>query len=65
MNQTDGFGIYGNLLHYAMVIILVGSAIMVFIYLWKKGRLGMDEEAKYQMMQDDEKKEDQHDGTDK
>jgi hypothetical protein len=46
----DGFGIYGNLLHYAFVISLVGGAFIIFFYLWKSGRLGIDEEAKYQMM---------------
>ncbi|CUI15668.1 Conserved putative membrane protein [Candidatus Protochlamydia naegleriophila] len=60
---VDGFGIYGNLLHYSFVISIVGSSFLVFFYLWKKGRLGMDEEAKYQMMNEeaDLQRENQHD----
>lgn len=50
----DGIGVYGNFLHYSLVIILVGSAFLIFIYLWKKKRLDMDEEPKFQMMQEDE-----------
>jgi len=46
----DGAGIIGSLWHYSMLIALVGSTLLVFIYLWRKGRLDMDEEAKYQMM---------------
>ncbi|MFI5343407.1 MAG: hypothetical protein ACHQUC_04205 [Chlamydiales bacterium] len=62
----DGFGVYGSTLHSALVVAFVGSAFILFLYLWKKGRLDMDEEAKHQMMQDGsetlEKKEDRHDG---
>lgn len=50
----DAMGIYGNFFHYALVIFLVGSAFLVFLYLWKKGRLNMDEEAKFQMMCEEE-----------
>lgn len=49
----DGFGVYGSTLHSALVVAFVGSAFILFIYLWKKGRLDMDEEAKYQMMNDE------------
>lgn len=48
-------GIQGLMLHYSLVIALVGSAFLIFIYLWKKGKLDMDEEAKYTMMKQDEK----------
>ncbi len=47
----DGMGVYGNFLHYALVIAFVGSAWLVFIYCWKKGKLDMDEEPKFQMME--------------
>lgn len=50
----DAMGIYGNIFHYALVISLVGSAFLVFFYLWRKNRLNMDEEPKFQMMQDEE-----------
>lgn len=67
---TDAIGVYGSTLHYALVIAFVGSAFILFLYLWKKGKLDMDEEPKYQMMEDDQKdskkdakkKEDKHAG---
>lgn len=52
--MKDTAGIYGAYLHYGLVILIVGSAIIVFFYLWSKGRLDMDEEPKLQMMKDDE-----------
>lgn len=51
----DGAGVYGSMFHYAFVIAFVGSAFLVFIYLWKNNRLDMDEEPKYQMMNEDDK----------
>lgn len=51
--MIDSFGVYGNYFHYAMVVAMVGSAGIIFIYLWFKGRLNMDEESKYQMMKED------------
>lgn len=51
----------GSTLHSALVVAFVGSAFILFVYLWKKGRLDMDEEAKYQMMKDEtDQKEDTH-----
>lgn len=55
----DGLGIYGNFLHYGLVISLVGSAFLVFIYLWKNKRLDIDEEPKFQMMQEEDKQGEQ------
>ena len=43
--------------HYALVIAFVGSAFLIFLYLWGKGRLDMDEGPKFQMMQEDEGEE--------
>lgn len=53
----DGIGVYGNFLHYGLVITLVGSAFLVFLYLWKNKRLDIDEEPKFQMMQEEEIKQ--------
>lgn len=50
INHLDGFGIYGLILHYSAVCTIVGGTFIVFIYLWAKGLLNMDEEAKNQMM---------------
>lgn len=49
----DGGGVCGNIVHYAFIIAFVGSAFLVFLYLWRKGKLDMDEEPKIRMMQDD------------
>ncbi len=59
----DAMGIYGNLFHYALVISLVGSAFIIFFYLWRKNRLDMDEAPKFQMMQDEEVKEGDGNGS--
>lgn len=53
MIAVDPFGVLGHLLHYSLVIFLVGSAFLVFLYLWKRDKLGLDEEAKNQMMEND------------
>jgi len=50
----DGGGVYGSTLHYSMLLAFVGSAFLVLLYLWRKGRLDMDEEPKIQMMESDE-----------
>lgn len=50
----DGAGVYGSLFHYGFVIAFVGSAFLIFLYLWRRGRLDMDEEPKFQMMQEEE-----------
>jgi hypothetical protein len=39
------------------VISLVGSAFLIFLYLWKNKRLDIDEEPKFQMMQEEEIKQ--------
>lgn len=51
---TDVGGVYGATFHYAFIIAFVGSSFLIFLYLWSKGRLGMDEEASLQMMKDEE-----------
>lgn len=53
LGVIDSFGVYGSALHYGMIIAFVGSAFLIFLYLWFKGRLGMDEDASLQMMKDD------------
>lgn len=50
---VDGGGAIGGYLCYAMCMALAGSALIIFLYLWKKGRLDMDEEPKYRMIEDD------------
>lgn len=50
----DPIGIYGEILHYGLVIFFVGSAFILFFYCWKKGRLDLDEEPKMKMLEDDD-----------
>lgn len=49
--MIDYSGIFGTLMSYMMAIVFVVSAFMIFVYLWSNGKLGIDEEAKEQMMQ--------------
>lgn len=48
----DGAGLHGSIFHYAFVMAFVGSAFLIFLYLWRNGRLDMDEGPKHQMMQE-------------
>lgn len=57
MSAIDGAGIYGSTLHYALVIAFVASAMIIFVALWRKGRLDMDESPKFQMMREGEQDE--------
>ncbi len=52
--MIDGEGIYGFCLHYSLLFALFGSALIIFLYLWRTKRLGMDEEAKYFMFDEEE-----------
>ncbi|MCC5832214.1 MAG: hypothetical protein JJU12_04135 [Chlamydiales bacterium] len=52
--MTDGEGLYGFILHYALLFAFFGSAFIVFLYLWKKKRLDMDEEPKYFLFNDED-----------
>lgn len=42
----------GFVLHYSMLFALFGGALIVFLYLASKRKLGIDEEAKYQLFED-------------
>jgi hypothetical protein len=54
-NTLDGGGVYGSAIHYSFIILFVGGALIIFLYLWSKGRLDMDEEPKLQMMTENER----------
>lgn len=54
MTPLDETGAMGGLLHYAFAFALMGSAFLVFLTRWRSGKLDMDEEPKWQMMQSDE-----------
>ena len=50
----DPSGSYGSMLHFALVSTFVLGAFIIFIQLWRNGRLDMDELPKFQMMQSEE-----------
>jgi hypothetical protein len=52
--MKDGIGIYGTVMHYAFLFAMLGSTLLIFIYLWRKGQLNMDEDPKDQMMKGDD-----------
>ena len=60
--DIDGMGIVGNFYHYSMVMAFVGSAFLIFLCLWRKKRLDIDEEPKYQMLEEDVNQGEKHDG---
>jgi len=64
MIYEDPNGVTGSLLHYSLVIFMVCSAFFIFLYLWRKGRLDMDEAPKHQMLQESEviERKDEYDG---
>lgn len=47
---VDAGGVYGQYFHYAGIIFFSGGAMLVFLYFWWKGKLGMDDEAMDQLM---------------
>lgn len=47
----DGIGVYGSIFNYSFLTALFGSTLLVFIYLWRKGLLNMNEDPKYDMME--------------
>lgn len=52
----DGIGVYGSLVHFSFAGFFFGVALLIFIYLWRKGKLDMDESPAEQMLEDDPKK---------
>lgn len=52
--MIDQFGVYGSVFYYSMFFAWMGSALLVFVYLWRKGKLDMSEESKMQMLKEEE-----------
>lgn len=50
----DSIGFFGNLFECSLVIALGTSTLLVFFYLWKRDRLGCDEQAAEQMVNQDD-----------
>lgn len=55
--SLDGIGIYGQVLHWTMIIALMGSAFLAMLYFWKKGLIDWGESSKFEMLQQDDFKE--------
>ena len=53
----DGAGATGATLHYALILFLVGGAFILFLFLWFKGKLDMDEAPKWQLFNDEDENE--------
>lgn len=49
----DGWGSSGLILDYALVLFFTGGALLLFIYLWSKKRLNLEEDPKFTMLEDD------------
>lgn len=52
MIELDGAGVYGSVLGFSMTVAYVGSAFIIFLYLFSKGNLSLDEEAARNMMKE-------------
>ncbi len=53
MGSIDPQGLYGAFYVASMKVALLGSAILAFLYFWRRGALDFDEGPKYQMMDSD------------
>lgn len=53
----DGSGLYGSLIHSSVALFFGGSALLIFFFLWKKGRLDMNEEPALHMLKDEQDKQ--------
>ncbi|MEI8124779.1 MAG: hypothetical protein WCG42_03390 [Parachlamydiaceae bacterium] len=53
-DERDWSGIYGGIFHYGMIFAFTGSALLGFFYFWRKGALDWSEEAKIQMMHEED-----------
>ena len=52
--MIDSIGIYGLVVHYALLFSFFGGALIMFVYLMCKKRLDMSEDPKYHLFEDDE-----------
>jgi cbb3-type cytochrome oxidase subunit 3 len=50
----DSSGFFGQLLHYLMLIFMMGLTAVIFFYFWREKQLDMDEQAKYQMLKEED-----------
>lgn len=52
--SLDAVGIVGEIFQFSFMMALGASTILVFLYLWRKKRLDMDESPKKKMLEVDE-----------
>ncbi len=50
----DGAGVSGEIMQLAFILAIAASTLLIFIHLFRKKALSMDEEAKFQMFEEDE-----------
>lgn len=48
--QFDGSGAYGTYMGYGFRFFFGGTALLFFLYLWRRGKLDMDESPKMSML---------------
>lgn len=51
--MIDATGATGEIFHYTFILFFFGTALLSFLYFWRKGSLDMDETPKMEMMQED------------
>lgn len=56
--SLDAAGVYGEILNYTIMAFFALSAFIIFLFLWYKGRLDMDESPKLHMLEDEIKEKD-------
>jgi len=55
-HTVDNSGTIGGIVQFMYAAALFGSSVLIFLYLWKKGRLDFDQGPANQMLDDDEEK---------
>lgn len=51
--NIDAWGLTGLILDYSMIVAFSGSTVLLFFYFWKKGQLNFEEDAKFEMLEED------------
>ncbi|CRX37518.1 hypothetical protein [Estrella lausannensis] len=53
--SLDGAGFLGSMAIFSIMLLFFGTALLLFICLWWKGRLDMDDEPARRMLDDNDK----------
>lgn len=52
---VDGWGLTGLIMDYSMIVAFSGSTVLLFFYFWKKGSLNFEEDAKFEMLKEEDR----------